>query len=292
MSAEVNENRFNIDGSLVVITGGNSGIGKETARKLSWKGASVLIACRNLDKANEAKIDIENETGNPVKVMKLDLSSLASVRDFSDMLIERYGVPDVLINNAAAYCRKHTKSPDGIEMTMAVNYFGVFSLTSLLLPFMLELPGESRIVNVSSDAYSVGPFYPDLGRAMKLSGFRAYAMSKRALMYYTFELADKLKISNVTVNCVNPGHSATGIWPSDTWYWKIAKSIISMSADPASYAAENVVYTAASPELSQVTGKYISDMKISKTNDKVLKDIEKEQLWDFSISFLEELGAI
>jgi len=283
---------FNIDGSLVVITGGNSGIGKETARKLSWEGANVLIACRNLDKANEAKIDIETETGNPIKVMKLDLASLASVREFTDRLIERFGVPDVLINNAGAYCRKHEKSADGIEMTMAVNYFGVFSLTSLLLPYMLELPGESRIVNVSSDAYSVGPFYPDLGGSMKLSGFRAYAMSKRALMYYTFELAEKLRDSNVTVNSVNPGHSATGIWPSDVWYWKIAKSVISLGADPASYAAENVVYAAASPDLYRTTGKYISDMKISMTNNKVLKPSEREQLWDFSINYLEKMGAL
>lgn len=292
MSGNTVDKCFNIDGSLVVITGGSSGIGMETARKLSWEGASVLIACRNLEKAYEAKANIEAETGNPIKVMEVDLASFASIRSFSENLIERFGVPDVLINNAGTYCRKYKQSIDGIEMTMAVNYFGVFSLTSLMLPYMLELSGESRIVNVSSDAYSVGPFYPDLGHSRKLKGFRAYSMSKRALMYYSFKLAEKLKDSGVTVNCVNPGHSATGIWPSDTWYWKIAGSFISMGADPASYAAENVVYAATSPELCMVTGKYISDLKISSVKDKVLSDSERDSLWDYSISFLDEKGAL
>ena len=292
MSEENKNLNFNIDGSLVVITGGNSGIGKETARKLSWAGANVLIACRNHEKALSAKKEIESETGNPIKTMLLDLASFKSIKSFSDKLIEQYGVPDVLINNAGVYSRKHIKSIDGIEMTMAVNYFGTFYLTSLLLPHMLELPDEARVVNVSSDAYKVGSFLPDLGKSGKLSGFKAYAMSKRALMYYTFELAEKLNSSNVTVNCVHPGHSSTGIWPSDVWYWKIANAMISLNADPIPYAAENVVFAASSQELCGLTGNYIYNLALKKPVEKVLLKSEQENLWNFTLNEFKSLEML
>lgn len=288
MSIENKHSNFNIDGSLVVITGGNSGIGKETARKLSWAGANVLIACRNQKKALSAKKEIESETGNPVQTMLMDLSSFESIKTFSENLIEQFGVPDVLINNAGVYNRKHLKSTDGIEMTMAVNYYGVFYLTSLLVPYMLEVPDETRIVNVSSDAYKVGSFLPDLGKSTKLSGFKAYSMSKRALMYYTFELAEKLRGSNIITNCVHPGHSSTGIWPSDVWYWKILNSLISINADPVPYAAENVVYAASSQDICGLSGKYIYNLAIKKPVEKVLLISEQNKLWDFT---LEEFGS-
>jgi len=292
MTEENKNPKFNIDGSLVVITGGNSGIGKETARKLSWAGANVLIACRNQEKALSAKKEIESETGNPIKTMLLDLASFTSIKTFSDKLIEQYGVPDVLINNAGVYSRKHEKSIDGLEMTMAVNYYGTFYLTSLLLPHMLELPDETRIVNVSSDAYKVGSFLPDLGKSGKISGFKAYAMSKRALMYYTFELAEKLSRSTVTINCVHPGHSKTGIWPSDVWYWKIANAMISLNADPIPYAAENVVYAASSNEMCALTGNYIYNLTIKKPVEKVILKSEQENLWNFTLNEFESLGLL
>jgi NAD(P)-dependent dehydrogenase (short-subunit alcohol dehydrogenase family) len=283
---------FNIDGSLVVVTGGSSGIGKETARKLAWAGASVLIASRDMDRAEAAKKDIERETGNPVKALPLDLSSFESIRIFYEKLIELYGTPDVLINNAGIYSRKYITAESGWEMSMAVNYFGTFYLSSLLIANMLELPGESRIVNVVSDAYRAGRFYTDLGKSLKLKGFKAYALSKRAAMYYTFELSERLLDSNITVNCVHPGHSNTGIWPNDVWYWKMAGPIISINADPPSYAAENVVYAASSPEMSGVTGKYIAELEIREPKTKVFSDEEQKSLWDFTISELERLGAI
>lgn len=283
---------FNVDGSLIVVTGGNSGIGKETARKLSRMGASVVLACRNPEKAKEAKKNIESDTGNPIIIMNLDLSDSLSIKVFADKLIEKYGTPDVLINNAGVYSRKHIKSADGIEMTMAVNYFGPFYLTSLLLPYLLEVPAETRIVNVSSDAYSVGSFYPDLGKSLKLKGFKAYAMSKRALMYYTFELAKKLEDSKITVNCVHPGHSSTGIWPSDIWYWKIANSMISLNADPVSYSAENVIYAASSKDMFQITGKYISNLAVKPVKEGIFNDSTQSDLWNFTISELERTGLM
>jgi NAD(P)-dependent dehydrogenase (short-subunit alcohol dehydrogenase family) len=292
MSGENGKTKFNIDGSLIVVTGGSSGIGKETARKLSWNGASVLIASRDFAKADAAKKDIERETGNPVKALTLDLASLESIRSFSEKLIEFYGIPDVLINNAGIYSRKHMLSENGWEMSVAVNYFGTFYLSSLLLPHMLELPGESRIVNVVSDAYRAGRFYPDLGKSLKLKGFKAYALSKRAAMYYTFELAERLKDSNISVNCVHPGHSNTGIWPSDVWYWKLAQPIIAINADPPSYSAENVVFAASSPELSGVTGKYIADLEIREPRNKIFNKDEQKALWDYTLGEFERLGAL
>lgn len=279
---------FSIDGSLVIVTGGNTGIGRETARKLSSAGAKVIIACRNMAKAEEASMEITALSLNPVKPMLLDLSDISSVSGFADKFLEVYGTPDVLVNNAAVYMRKYQETSFGMETTMAVNYLAPFYLSNLFLPHMAVLDGETRIVNVTSDAYHVKEFDPILTTRKHYRGFSAYSQSKRALMYFTFEMAEKIKKTAVTVNCVNPGHAATNIWPSDALYWKAARGIISMIADPPSYAAENVVYAAASDEMKGISGKYISNLSIEEPRKDSFTNSISHTLWDDTLLYLQK----
>jgi NAD(P)-dependent dehydrogenase (short-subunit alcohol dehydrogenase family) len=280
---------FSIDGSLVIVTGGNTGIGKETARKLSSAGAKVIIACRNMQKAEEASLEITALSQNPVKPMCLDLSVLSSVSGFSEKFLEVYGTPDVLVNNAAVYMRKYQETPFGMEITMAVNYLAPFYLSNLFLPHMAALDGETRIVNVTSEAYHIKEFDPVLSTRKHYKGFSAYSQSKRALMYFTFEMAEKIKRTSVTVNCVNPGHAATNIWPSDAIHWKAARGIISMIADPPSYAAENVVFTAASNEMNGISGKYINNLAIEEPKKDSFDDMTSHELWENTLRYLQNL---
>ena len=280
---------FSIDGSLVIITGGNTGIGKEAARKLSSSGAKVIIACRNMVRAEEAAREITMLSQNPVGYMLLDLSDLSSIRTFSDKFLEVYGTPDVLINNAAVYMRKYRETGFGMESTMAVNYLAPFYLSNIFLPHMAALDGETRVINVTSDSYHIGDFDPRLEGRKHNKGFSAYSQSKRALMYFTFELADRIKKTAVTVNCLNPGHAATNIWPSDALHWKAVRGIIKIVADPPSYAAENVVFAAKGDELKGISGKYISNLVITEARKDIFKKDISLRLWEDTLDYLQKL---
>lgn len=280
---------FSIDGSLVIVTGGNSGIGRETARKLSKAGAKVIIACRSKEKAMSAAMEITKQSQNPVKSLSLDLSDISSIKTFYKKFLEIYGTPDVLINNAGVYLRKYQETNYGMELTRAVNYLAPFYLSNLFLPDMAALDGETRIVNVTSDSYYVKEFHPELDQSKHFKGFNAYSQSKRALMYFTFELAKKVSKTAVTVNCVNPGHAVTGIWPSDIFYWKVIGKIISLFADPPSYAAENVCFAASDQSLKGITGKYISELALTEYRKNYFKKDVSEKLWKDTLDYLDKI---
>lgn len=279
---------FTIEGSLVIVTGANRGIGREAARKLSEAGADVVIACRNPEKASGAADEIGRVSHNPVNFMTADMSDLLSIRKFSERFLDKYGTPDVLVNNAAVYMRKYIKTDFGMEMTHAVNYLAPFYLANLFLPHMASLEGETRIVNVTSDSYYVKDFDPELKNRKKYVGFNAYSQSKRALMYFTFELAEKVNKTDVTVNCVDPGHASTGIWPSDVLHWKIAGKIVSLFADPPSYAAENVFHAASSEKLMKVTGKYLKDLRVTTTREGMFEKDISDRLWEETLDYLSD----
>jgi len=139
---------------IVLITGANRGIGKETTRALAKKGATIIMSCRHLEKAEPVCEMIQTESKNPnIKVMKLDLTSFESVRNFTQEFKARYQKLNVLINNAGVFCTKREETEEGFELTMGVNHLGHFLLTHELLPILEKTP-EARIVNLSSNAHS------------------------------------------------------------------------------------------------------------------------------------------
>ncbi|MBT3318863.1 MAG: SDR family oxidoreductase [Clostridia bacterium] len=266
------------DKKVIVITGANAGIGIETLRGLLDENTKIVMACRDAEKSAPVCASFEKASGCDVDLMQLDLANLKSIEVFADAFNKKYDRLDVLINNAGVFCRKHTLTKDGFETTMGVNYYGTVYLTHLLLPAILDT-GKARIVNLSSGAYYGGKLKlnkPSLGAR---SNFPAYAASKLALMYFSFELAARLKDRGVTVNSVNPGHSVTGIFPSDTWYWRLANKMIAGRAQTNEQAARTSIYAAIADELTGVTGKYLENGAITPVRENIFDAQMQKRLW-------------
>jgi len=179
---------------IVIITGSNSGIGFEAARILANKNAKVIVAVRNLDKGNAAKLKITKENSKAeIEVIRLDLADLSSVKSFSDELKQKYDQLDILINNAGVMIPPYSKTKEGFELQMGVNHLGHFALTMQLLDIIKKTP-NSRIVNVSSGAHKIGNInFDDFNwEKRQYKAWRAYGDSKIANLYFTKELAERI----------------------------------------------------------------------------------------------------
>lgn len=194
------------DGKCVLITGANSGIGKETAIEMADRGAKVILACRDKNLAEKAQKEIIQTTGNSnVHVMHIDLASFRSIREFAKEFLEKEPKLDILINNAGVGFIDRTLTEDGLEMQMGVNYYGHFLLTLLLLK-RLRKSQLSRIINVSSWGHIFQSFRrDDLNFEKNYDRFSPYLQSKLAQVMFTRELSKKLKNSGVTVYALHPG---------------------------------------------------------------------------------------
>lgn len=245
---------------VVLLTGATSGIGRETARGLARTGATLVLACRNLTKAQALCTELQQASGNPwISVMALDLASLRAVRQFVEAFLTSHPQLHVLINNAGTFCLQRQETEDGLERTMATNYFGPFLLTAGLIPVLVQSPG-ARIVNVSSDAYRYGRLdLNDLQFTRRYSGFPAYASSKLAIQLWTQELAERLRTSGVTANALHPGHVATSIWqlwPQPRWYQTLLLRLLTAPMISPAAGAATTLYMATALELAGVTGAY------------------------------------
>ena len=141
---------------VCIVTGSNSGIGKETATALAEMDAAVVIAVRNQERGEKARSEIINKTGNRMTdLMICDLASLASIRSFAKEFTDKYDGLDVLVNNAGAVFNSRRTTADGFESSFAVDYLGPFLLTHELLP-MLKASAPSRVINLSSGLYKSG----------------------------------------------------------------------------------------------------------------------------------------
>lgn len=205
-----------LSGKTIVITGGNSGLGYEAALALARKHATVVLACRDLDKARAAAAQIAAATPAApaaVEVMQLDLASLASVRTFAAAFQARHQTLDVLINNAGVMALPYRTTADGFEMHFGTNHLGHFALTGLLLDLLLAAEG-GRVVTVSAGFYRLGRIrFDDLQWERGYRKWRAYGTSKLANLLFTFELqrrADATGARLTSVAC-HPGYAATNL---------------------------------------------------------------------------------
>lgn len=206
------DNTKKLDGKLVVITGANTGIGKETVKDLAKRGARVIMCCRDLTKAEEAAKDIRKESGSDlVEIMQLDLASLKSVRKCAETLIEKEDKIDILINNAGIMMCPDWKTEDGFDMQMGTNHFGHFLFTEKVLPLLRKsaASGEHpRIVIVSSLAHTAarnGIDFDDINYEKNFDSMQAYAQSKLANVLHCKELAKRLENTGISVYSLHPG---------------------------------------------------------------------------------------
>lgn len=201
-------------GRTALVTGANSGIGFHTASRLAQAGATVLLACRNPDKAADAVARIAAAAPDAtVEVVALDLSSLASVEQAAAEVRERHDRLDLLINNAGVMAIPRSETTDGFETQLGTNHLGHFALTGRLLDLVLATP-DSRIVSVSSTAHKMGKMnFDDLQGARRYRKWGAYGQSKLANLLFTYELQRRLKAADASTKAVaaHPGWSATNL---------------------------------------------------------------------------------
>jgi NAD(P)-dependent dehydrogenase (short-subunit alcohol dehydrogenase family) len=199
----------------VVVTGANSGIGFHTALHFARAGANVVMACRNLEKAERAQQAIRDEVpGASTKALPLDISELASIREFSRIFAEQIGELDILVNNAGIVALPLSRTADGHELQLATNYLGAFALTGTMLPYFRK-DRAARIVNVGSLAHRFGRLdLEDLNWQMSAyDEWKAYANSKVAVVSHALELNRRLRKSrsNVVALAAHPGLANTQI---------------------------------------------------------------------------------
>lgn len=195
-----------IDGRVVIVTGANSGIGKETAVDLARRGGKIYLACRDIKRGEDALKEIkERSESQNVHLIQLDLSSMESIRQFSKKYHELETQLHVLINNAGVMAIPRATTKDGFEMQIGTNLMGHFLLTNLLLD-LLKQSAPSRVVVVSSLFHWYGRINrEDLNSEKSYWRWIAYGQSKLANILFTRELARRLEGSGVTANAVHPG---------------------------------------------------------------------------------------
>jgi NAD(P)-dependent dehydrogenase (short-subunit alcohol dehydrogenase family) len=279
-------------GKTVVITGGNSGIGLETAVALAQAGAKTVITARDRTRGEAAVADIRARSGrDDVDLVVFDLASIASIREGAAAILALCARIDVLVNNAGLVLSDRRETEDGFETTFGVNHLGPFVLTELLLE-RIKQSAPARIVNVASTAHKgarKGLDFDDLQSTRSYRGMQVYSKSKLANIYFTTELARRLEGSGVTVNCLHPGTVATGYGRDGDSSGVLAfglKLIKPFILSPAK-GARTSIFLASSPAVAGVTGQYFVKYKARKPSAAARDDEAAQRLWKRS----EELVA-
>lgn len=273
----------NLRGKTAIVTGGTNGIGFITAQELAHLEAQVVIFSRNQEKCQAAVEQIKRTTGNiNIESISVDLSLMASVRQAADIFLKQHSRLDILVNNAGAVFFQRQVSAEGLEMTFALNHLSYFLLTDLLLD-ILKSNAPSRIINVSSDAHQNGRInFDDLMSEKSYSGFGAYSMSKLANIMFTYELADRLSGTQVSVNALHPGFVATGFARNNGKLINFGMSITKPFARKPEKGAETSIYLASSTEVDGVSGKYFTDCREVKSNAASYNKDDQKRLWEIS----------
>ncbi|XP_054857824.1 dehydrogenase/reductase SDR family member 13-like [Eublepharis macularius] len=277
-------NETRLRGKTVLLTGGNSGIGKATALELARRGARVILACRNKERAESAVHDIRRESGNnEVVSMSLDLANLSSVQSFVDAFLKSEPRLDILINNAGV--ENGGTSPEGFNLAFQVNYLSHFLLTHLLLD-RLKHCAPTRVVVLGSIVYIMGRI--DLQNIQKpvdglLKSFQAYCNSKLANILYTRELAKRLEGTGITCYAVDPGLVKTGIFRQHPIWAKLLLDTISwlFFRDPVN-GAQTSIYCATQKGIERFSGHYFANCKVQEPFPKARDDAVAKKLWEFT----------
>ncbi len=269
---------------VILITGATDGMGLETARALAKHNPRLVLVGRNATKGQRVVEELKQESGNQaIEFMQADLSAQQDIRELVKTFKSKYDRLDVLINNAGAYIPVKQLSADGFEMTFALNHLGYFLLTNLLLD-ELTRSAPSRIINISSAAHASARFdINNLNSEGKYSPWNAYATSKLENLYFTYELADRLKGTDVTVNAVHPGlvNSQFGKQGSGP-FLAIFRLMQKFIGKTAANGAKTSIYLALADEVEGITGSYFANEKMAQSS-KVSQDREMgRKLWEMS----------
>ncbi len=266
-----------LDGQVVIVTGGGSGIGECAAHLLAAEGAQIVICGRRQAPVDTVARAIE-KAGGRCAARAVDLEDPDAAAAFAAWTLERFGRVDVLVNNAAVYTARRHLSEDGIEMQWAVNHLAPFLLTNLLLP-RLVASAPARVVTVASNAHEMADLrWDDLEmRRRRYRGFRQYGNTKRANVLFTRELARRTAGTGVTANALHPGVVATDLLLNGFPPIRLFRRWMRTPEQGAATA----VHLAASPEVAAVTGKYFVD-EHAVSLFAATRDETARRLWEIS----------
>ena len=276
-----------MEGKVVLVTGSNSGIGKETAFQLAAMGATVVMAVRNREAGEKARQEIMDKTGNNnIDLIVADLSVMKEVRELARQFKEKHEKLDVLVNNAGGVFSKRMETEDGFEMTLALNHLAPVLLANELLP-ELKRAAPSRIVNVSSGAHAFGRIDLEDLQSQKYSSMRAYGTAKLMNIMTTYLLSRRLTGTGITINVLHPGVVRTRFGQNDTGRLRRAFfRFFSRFAKSPEKGAETSVFLANAPEIKGTTGKYFVNSK-EKQSSRISYDEElQEKVWDETVKLL------
>ena len=280
---------YNLENKTIIITGANAGIGKAAAIQLAKLGATVIMACRSAKRGAQALDDVcKAANSGKVELMLVDMSSQQSIHQFVDAFKMRHHHLDVLIHNAANFdlsLKRPVLTADGVETIFATNHIGVFLMTGLLLD-VLKASAPSRIITVASKGLITHPFidieFDNLNGERKFDPQHAYYHSKQAQVMFTYDLAERLKGTGMTVNCVRVTNVAIPderISDQPKLLQRLYRLKRRMAITP-ERQAETYVFLAADPAVQTVTGGYWDENNRQvRSNQKSYDHETWEKLW-------------
>ncbi len=261
----------------ILVTGSTDGIGKQTALQLARMGHRVIIHGRNPDKAKKAMGEIIKLSGNnDIESVSCDLSIQREIHQMAEEIQKRFDKLDVLINNAGVYQSKRELTPDGLEVTFAVNHMAPFILTNLLFELLKETAkqtGEARVITVSSMIHASSIEFDNLQGERYFSGSYAYSLSKLCNVLFTYYYADMVSQYDIRANCLHPGVIDTKL---------LRKGWGGGGASPEE-GAKNSVYLATSDRVKGVSGKYFMNMRPTRSAAISYDKSVQKRLWDISL---------
>ena len=289
-----------LTGKIIIVTGGNSGLGYESVKAFAQKGAEVILACRSVEKGEAAKAEIGSTKGK-ISVMRLDLVDLSSVKQFANCFMENYNRLDVLLNNAGIMTTPYFLTKDGLEGQIGVNHLGHFALTGRLMGLIARTP-KSRVVNISSIAHTIGKMDFDnllFENGKDYTPMKSYAQSKLANLLFTYELQRYFETKGIDSIAVaaHPGVSHTNLirHVEDKLIIRLFAPLLKMIAQPADKGALPEMRASVDPSVKG--GEFYSPMgyreisghpvKVKSTRASRSKE-DAKKLWEIS----EELTGV
>eukprot|EP00455_Lapot_gusevi_P020084 TRINITY_DN2135_c0_g1_i2.p1 TRINITY_DN2135_c0_g1~~TRINITY_DN2135_c0_g1_i2.p1 ORF type:complete len:310 (-),score=77.98 TRINITY_DN2135_c0_g1_i2:94-1023(-) len=286
-----------LTGQVAIITGANTGIGKETARGLASLGCHVIMAGRSRERLMQASEDLKQNSARPLELtlMELDLSSFASIRNFANKFLEMNLPLNFLINNAGIMGTPYGKTADGLELQWGTCHMGHFFLTELLLPKLKATP-RSRVICLSSEAHRQASFdNPPNAVTLKdfspsednYSEFRSYGIAKMSNIWHAMELSRRVQDTDMVVVSVHPGVVTTELSRNNCAACCFFTCFRCCHKSP-SQGASTTLYCALAPDLDVFNGRYFRDCAVSDTNALATNADYAYQLYEISSRFVAE----